>query len=58
MSAEVIYRDAMERRAYAFGKLESAARTAMEQLKRGNGVAAFETLRRATDEARNGGLGA
>jgi hypothetical protein len=52
VSAEIIYRDAMERRACAFGKLESAALTAMEQLKRGNDVAAFETLRRATDEAR------
>lgn len=49
--AEIIYRDALEQRAYAFGKLASAARSAMIQLERGNHVAAFETLRRATAEA-------
>lgn len=50
MSAEVIYRDALEQRAYAFGKLASATRTAMQQLERGNHAAAFETLRRANAE--------
>lgn len=54
MSAEIIYRDALEQRSYAFGKLNGAARTAMEQLQRGNGVAAFETLRRAVAEAEHG----
>lgn len=54
MSAEVIYRDALEQRAYAFGRMESLVRSALDQLERGNPYLAMEHLRLALPEAKGG----
>ncbi len=50
MSEATIYRDAREQRAYAFGRMESRVRAALEQLEHGEPGLALEHLRLALPE--------